>query len=185
VKVFYTGATQFEGSQQDPYLSTGGKISSSIIPNDVLSNIFGAISKFTVYQTPGSEYRVIAIYNDSAVQYSNLRVFGEWEPVNTEEIQFANLGIGYLLPTVTSCGDIVVEQLPNIYSKPYGAEIVDTAVSATVAYQLPPLGSSMYLGIILRRTLLPAAKVPLTAEQLQNGIAQPLDEKFNLTFLWD
>lgn len=44
MQLFYTGASSYLGTQNDPFQSLGGYISNSLVPNNQVNNIFGDLS---------------------------------------------------------------------------------------------------------------------------------------------
>ncbi len=63
MQIFYTGAKTYLGEQKESSASLGGLISSTEVPNGLLSNLFGTLSKFTIQQNK-PEFRAVVIKNN-------------------------------------------------------------------------------------------------------------------------
>lgn len=192
MQFFYTGATLFENPQLDPVKSLGGLISSTEIQNEQLGNIWGAISKYTIWNLSGkSEYRCIAIKNDGSTTLTGLKAFFEsTEDSDSEPFSelLAEFEIAYQVFTADSCGDLSVPQITSPYSRPYNVTFV-SAYEEGNALSLPNLVADGYLAIWLKRTIKSTAKDPLSSEDLlaiMNGtLVQDTIEEINLKLQWD
>ena len=193
MKLFYTGATKFLDAQPLPYKSLGGNISSSQIPNHLEGNLFDSISKYTIWNTKGMEYRAIGILNDGAATLTGLKVWVVWNSSedsdsNNIDSQYAEIGLGYQSPIADSCGDISIELLPTAQSRPYNTTLVETYTSQGAALTLPDIEPGMYLGLFISRRLLPVTKQPLSQDAMESIASGELElaplENFDLYFSW-
>lgn len=189
LKLYYTGASTFEGAQLDKDKSLGGLISSSEIPNGLIGNLFGDISPYAV-QLNKKEIRVFAIKNTALVTKSGLKAWISYpDNDDSESIQDDSLyEIGYGEVTADDCGDLTVEALTSIYATPYTVTF-QSAVGQANALSLPDLTAGSYLGIFIRRILNPDLQEPLSdddlLEILEGTIVQETQEDINLTFAWN
>lgn len=189
LKLYYTGASTFEGTQLDKDKSLGGLISSSEISNSLIGNLFGDISPYAV-QLNKKEIRVFVIKNTALVTKSGLKVWISYpDNDDSESIQDDSLyEIGYGEVTANDCGDLTVEALTSIYATPYTVTF-QSAVGQASALSLPDLTAGSYLGIFIRRILNPDLQQPLSdddlLEILEGTIVQETQEDINLTFAWN
>lgn len=152
VELYYTGANEFLGNQSDPSQSLGGFISCTLIPNDIVGNLFGTLSKSLIaldkFQT-----RVIAIKNNTGSDLTGLNAYFTL-PVDSEG-NFNNLAqyeIGYQQPQVDAeSGDLKVENLSNQFALPFMNTSFQVSNGVSQAISLPNLSNQEYLGIYIRR----------------------------------
>lgn len=168
IKLLYTGASEFDQPQIIPYKSLGGFISNSNIPNGSFNNLFDNISTYSIWNTQGKEYRVIAIKNEFLATLTGLKVWfeypndGESEPTNTNICEFR---IAYALPTADDCGDLLTEILPTTYSQPYTVTLVG-ATDEENALSLPDLESGDYICLFIERKISSATREALSTDDL-------------------
>ena len=189
MKIFYTGAPSFESVQKIPANSLGGYISSSEVPNALLSNVFDSITKLTISKNK-PEYRVLAIYNDSGATLTGLKAHFTY-PLSDDspatDIADAHFKIASATPQVDSCGDLFIDSIGSSNARPYGITFVE-ADGVLNALSLPDLAASSYLIIYLQRTLDADLQQPLSDEDLLAILNQTLvlstEEEIELTFSW-
>lgn len=189
LELYFTGASVFDQPQLDKDKSLGGFISSSLLPNAMIGNLFGDISPYGI-QINKKEIRVIAIKNNTLATMTNLKAWFHY-PLNddSESVQDDSLyEIGYGEILVTDCGDLMVEQLASIYATPYTVTF-SPAVSQSNALVLPDLTAGSYLGIYIRRILNPDLQQPLSDDELleilEGTIVPETQENINLHFAWN
>lgn len=187
LSIYYTGAAKFTASQNDASKSIGGYISSSIIPNGMLSNLFGDISAYTKSIANRSEYRAIAIKSTSAPTKSNLKAYFTYPQSNNADSNVCDYQIGYLSPQADQCGDLMTELLSSIYAQPYTVSF-SPAVGLANALQLPNLDNNNYLVLYIKRTLKTSFVEPLTIDQyvaiMNKTLVLDIQENISLTFDW-
>ena len=71
MKLFYTGAATFDAEQKEKDKSLGGFKASTLIPNDLLGNLFGDLSMYTLDEKL-RETRAIIFLNDSGATLDDL-----------------------------------------------------------------------------------------------------------------
>ncbi len=190
MKLYYTGAKKFSQPQLDPSLSLGGLISSSEIPNGLLSNLFGPLSRYTV-QNNKSEIRAFVIYNDDVAALTGLKAYFTYPQSDTSPATDTNdceFDIGFATVSSNNCGDLSIEKVSNIYATPYTVTLSSGAEGLANALDLPDIASGTYLGIFLRRKLLASAiAVKSDADLLaimNETLILPTEEDIQLTFVW-
>lgn len=187
LKLYYTGAIKFDKPQMDAIKSLGGYISASEIPNGLLGNMFGDLSRLTIQQGK-AEIRLIAIKNTAGVTKTVVKCWftypGGGTPTNDCEYE-----VGFVAPTADACGDLVTEKLTNPFATPYTIAMVANKIDEASALALPNLAANEYLIIAIRRKIKPSAQLPLSNTQLQQiqagTLVLPTIEDIQLTFAWN
>lgn len=195
MKLFYTGAVKFNDPQLDALKSLGGYISDSEIPNASLNNLFGDISKFGIWNRQQTEYRAIALYNDSGIAATNLKAIFQYptddesdsDADNSELI--ASFEIGSESAMTDECGDISsTHQIKVPTSQPYGVTFY-MADGLENALNMPDLANGQYIIIWLKRTIKSSAKNTLSDDDylaiLNNTLTLPTLEEVALRIIWD
>lgn len=190
MKIYYTGAKTYLGIQKDPSISLGGLISSTEIPNGLLSNLFGTLSRYTIQQGK-PEMRVVVVKNDEASLLAGLKAYFTYPnddqspSTDTNECTFL---IGYGAVSSNDCGDLSVESLSSIYSLPYTVTL-QSAVGVGEAIDLPNLDVDSYLGIFIKRVVKSSTQAVRSDTDLAAILAGTLvletQEDISLTFAWD
>jgi len=143
--IYYTGATREGETQPEASLSLGGYLSSSVIPNDVLGNLFSGLSR-NLLENKIRETRGIVLQNDSAQQATGIRL---WFVVDAES------KVEYRVAVVTlaedDCGRYM-ELLPNGNATPYTATF-NSANGEPNAINLPNMDSNAIIGLWIERAV--------------------------------
>jgi len=152
-----------------PLESLGYYPSITQIEDEVIGNLFPAISKYTI-QTNKPETRAIVLKNVGLTTITDLRLWFIYPsaPSGSDEFddQQAIFKVGYTALTTDACGDLI---FPNSITNPYGSPLGITFVEADAeenAISLPDIEAGMYLGIWIKRTLDPDLQLPLDSETL-------------------
>jgi hypothetical protein len=179
LEIYYTGASESGKIQQIASQSLGGFISSSLIPNDMLGNLFSDVSQLALEKKSRST-RVIAIRNISDTPLEGLKVYTE-----CDEGAVAGTTIGYEVPTIDGCPDICSEKLPKGDALPQRVEM-KSAEGNPNAYALPDIDSGNYLFIFVSRQIT-ASTPSYTSDELLDQRENPpaTSETTLLTFIWD
>lgn len=176
--LYYTGADQFNVPQNDPLKSLGGNISSSLIGNDVINNLFSDVSNFTT-QKNTSDTKCISIKNGGSAKIIGLKFYFNLpaDSIFTYEVAFVN-------STNDKCGNPYFEKLNNSEAVPYYATFVN-ALGQSNEVTIGDLDAGKYLGMFIRRKL----KAPNTGQDscvavdpLNNNL--PVVEKLEFNFNW-
>lgn len=113
MQIYYSGALNHKDSQRDPSLSLGGFESSSLVPNDVLNNIFPTITRDSINQKL-KETRMIVLHNPTNQPLLNVKIWTRCE-------KFTKVSLAAVLPYSLSEGVEVFEKIDNPHSSPYQA----------------------------------------------------------------
>lgn len=179
MEILYTNPLTTGGVQINPSKSIGGEVSASKVPNNFLSNIFSPITPLSL-QTVSKEFIMIAVKNESLVNYINLKIKFDLKGVDSMKIETA-----FVLPAVDKCGNPVFEKIPNPNSTPYNA--VFEEVEDGDEFEIGSLDAGKFLGIWLSRKLLPFDN---SCERLkvlweENKKDEVKKEEAKLIFSWD
>lgn len=148
--LFYTGADKANASQKDSKKSLGGFVSSSMIPNGLLNNVFGKLS-YIEMANPESQHRIIVLKNLAAdIPAGSLRIYTD-HPFGHK----AKITIGITEPMIdTISGEPFFETLPEPTALPYYTEF--TEYTLDVPYIHPQvLQNGQSIGLFLKRTITP------------------------------
>lgn len=140
MQFLYTGAATDGAEQLDPELSLGGFISSSVIPNDSLQNIFSEASYLSIQQKK-REIKMIVLKNDSTTQAANSITL-------TPTLNDSSIGkyrIAIVLPDDNGC----FEEVINSSVMPYYATFQDIVSETTI--DLPNIAADDYIGLWIIR----------------------------------
>jgi len=143
----YTGASDFLQEQNDPNQSLGGFISSSIVSNDVLDNLFSSLSNINLEDNLNN-YCLLAIKNEDTVnEKTNLRIYWDYQENN-----ISTLEISAVTPSIDSCNRYFFEKISNKNSKPLIASFVEAegVLNEVVIGNLQP---NQYIGIWFNRKI--------------------------------
>lgn len=176
MKFYYTGALHAEDAQVNPENSLGGFISSTIIPNDLLANLFTDISLFSLDKLP-RETKGVILENDSIDDLENVIVYFEYPTDALCKLEIA---------AVTLVDNNLMERLSNSKSLPYQATFHE-ANGLINAVNLGNLVAGAKIGIWLKRTFNTVVKktpTQLYADYVA-GTTELKEEKIKLCIDWN
>lgn len=183
VFLYYTGAEQFNFPQIDPLKSLGGNISSSLIANQSINNLFGSISNFSL-QKKTSDTKIIALKNSLNADLLNFKFYYTLDFNSQFDYEFA-----FVKPTQDGCGNLIFEKLNNSESSPYYASfITPDPKDFQNEVNLSSFEKNSYLGLFIRRkikqdSIQSSISNTCVAQDLSNIDSQI--EKLSLNFSWD
>ena len=146
MKILYTNALKSGDIQTDPLKSIGGYVSSSEIPNDILSNLFSEVTTNSL-QSRRRETILVAFKNESSIAV-NLKIQFLFEDVISSKMKIALIN-----PIEDNCGDLYFEKIPNSSSLPLYAEFEE--VKNEDEFEVGVIQSQKIIGMWLCRELLP------------------------------
>jgi len=182
LEIYHTGATEALKIQTSIDLSLGGFISTSLVPNDLLNNIFSEISMLGRQErTP--VIRVIAIKNVSGSTLVNFKV--HFDDIPTTDL-LSKFTLGWGVFTLDACNDLITEKIPNDRGIPHTVTLTE-AIAIGSAVTFGSLDNGLYAPLFVRREILASAIVPFTTDDLiaQETTPLPLEENLSLKFIWD
>lgn len=164
MKLYYTtvNSSSFDEPKQQikAKMSLGGGISSSIIPNTSLNNLFGDITNYSIANTKRNveEYIAIALKNELSTKAENIKIWVEYPEDESNVCSFEIAVVDF-----NASGQM--ETIPNNKSKPYYAEFTANNTSET-ALDCGDLGIGVKMGIWIKRII----DISKVAEQSNNRI---------------
>ncbi len=161
MKLYYTGADKFNAVQKDPSKSLGGFISSTIIPNSYIGNIFSEADIKSIKQKE-IEVKCIAVKNDSLATITAVKL-----EIVLDADSICNYKIGFSEAGTDDCGGKFFEQVINSQALPY--DVVFQDITSEEILSLPDIEVDSYLGIWLIKSYkeqqdistYPETKVPI------------------------
>lgn len=167
MKLYYTGASEFEGEQKDPASSLGGWISSTQIPNGLKSNMFGSLSEYTI-SNDFREVIGIALKNTTGAEIADITAYFTPDPDNAlakfkiAAVQVSGGG---------SCGWFI-ETIDSNKALPYNGTFYE-AEGQENAVSLGTLAADAFLGIwIMREIDQEAVAAQKTCDQLDSDYTE-------------
>lgn len=152
--LFYTGAIKTGQEQKNPALSLGGYISSSIVPNGLVDNLFPDIG-LSDLKNNQDQIKVIALQNITGTDLNNFQIY-----FSSDSNSFCKIQLGVVAPMLGGdCNCSYFETLQNQYCIPYYATFADYDVNAPFIYNqnfTQPFANGSYLGLFLKRSLISA-----------------------------
>lgn len=152
--LFYTGAIKTGQVQKNPALSLGGYISSSVIPNGIIDNLFPDIS-LSDLKNNQDQIKVIALQNVTGADLNDFTIYFSSDPAS-----FCKIQLGVVAPMFGGdCNCSYFESLDNQYALPYYATFADYDVNSWWSYSAnfsTPFVNGAYLGLFLKRSLISA-----------------------------
>lgn len=147
MKIYYTGADTYNSEQKDKDKSLGGYKSSTLIPNDILSNLFSEISMYTL-DNKLRETRGLIIHNDSGVDYTDLYIYFDKEVDSIGKFEVAAV---LLTPNVD--GEIFMEEIGNVRGTPFIGNFVEADTVTNQQLLANTFEDNSYIGLWIRRSI--------------------------------
>ena len=144
--LFYTGPDQPLGVQKSPEKSLGGFISSSIVPNSQLNNLYSTLTKSDV-DNNYSVIRILALTNITNSPITGITIYPVL-PVGS----YIDIQLAVVLPFLDSCSNPNFERLSSDTSLPYYADFQDYTQSSPLVYSTP-LAAGASLGLFILRKI--------------------------------
>lgn len=183
MQLLYTGASIYNQAQTKKEYSLGGFVSSTVIPNSQLGNLFSMVSK---YMIENDLFDIIAVVlkNDSLDKNYNINIWFEPPTGNHCDFEIAPVALSQ-----DSNGYYYMEQLSNNQSLPYNA-IFYSCNGQINAMDIGDLDSLEMMGLFIKR------KINVTNTNLlnddttlndnfNNGVVLSPKEDVVLKFLWN
>ena len=146
LKIYYTGADKAGSEQKDPKNSLGGYISSSLVPNNFIGNLYAAISQLSE-QELREDTKVIAIKNDTGADFTAFDVYIGTEDESKLQTEWQ---IGYMAAALDDCGDIYFEKLENAQSLPLNVTM-QNGLGVNNKLTLPNMVNATFIALYIQR----------------------------------
>ncbi len=176
MRLFYTNISTQEGGQTQPNLSLGGFISSTVVPNDTLQNLFADISCYSVAENR-EEYIALALRNETGAEATNVTLYFTYPVESQYSIEMAFVAFN-------ANGEI--ESVATPYTAPYNAEFnaADGIANALAIGNIPEDG---YVGIWFKKIIdKDAIMEQYSDENIEaNGTPVEADERIVLSIIYN
>jgi len=181
MKFFYTNSRCFNDTQPKPLLSLGGFISSTPIPNSLVGNLFGDISSFKIDKKDEFDTIGIVLLNDEGVNVTDILLHFDFETDAFTKIEVA----APIQIDDDGDGNLSMEKIVNSHSLPFIGNFVE-ANGVINQINIGNLLAGEFLGLWLKRTLLPNIKDNFTSENLDTNFGTPpvTQENVKLQLNW-
>ena len=158
IQLLYTNSEVFNSEQPNASTSLGGNVSSSIVPNDFLGNVFSDISNLS--KQSGRKETILIAFSNDAVAITDLKVkfLLPTNPSIDIRVAFAN-------PTYNDCGEPIFEKIANSSALPYSATF--TPVVNNTELTVGAVDANKTIGMWLTRTVNTTNSAPLSCEELE------------------
>lgn len=168
IRFYYTNSQDPNQPQTEPNKSLGGYVSSTPVPNDRSSALFGLVSSYDINQG-GERIIAIAANNESQSTLNNL-TFSFDNKSSFAKFQFA------LVEVV----DDAMEQIAHADSMPFVGDFIEVLENTTLAPQavVSELLPNQKIGIWVKRVMEPQ-------DLASCGDISDTTEAFDLIFAWD
>lgn len=160
MKLYYTGAEEYNAAQSDPDKSLGGFLSSTQTPNDLMNNLFGDISKYTIDKKL-REAKALILKNDTGSAVTNLNFYFDI-PSDT----YCKFEIAAVTITPDADGNVFMENITSFRGTPFSGNFTEADGVANQVLLSASLADGGYLGLWLRRTIKDDVKDNFSCDQL-------------------
>ena len=174
MKLYYTVISKPEDPQTRPDLSLGGFKSSTIVPNNKLSNLFGDISSYSVRENQ-YEYIALALVNDSAIDITDITVYFEYPTDRQKDLEMAFVNFN---------ASEEMEFIPNPYSQPYVAAF-NAADGVVNAINIGGLLAGAKIGIWFKRIINTANVSDAYSNASLEANGNPVEANEEITLVMD
>lgn len=176
---YYTNSPEANQPQPVASKSIGGFVSSSVVPNDVLNEVFSGISMNT---EDNKQYRLLALRNTMQTTAENLML-----KFFLNEDAISSFEVALVAPATDKCGDFVFEQIASQYSKPFTGDFTPIADGSVLS--AGDLEAGQVLGIWLCREFKvennPAKSCEELCEDYDNQVVVEKEDELQLDVCWD
>ena len=176
MQLFYTGADFFQASQINIDKSLGGFLSSTVIPNDLVNNLFSDISRLG--QERGyTETKGIVLKNTTSSNVSMIELYQTYPTNCLVKLEWA---------AVTLVGGQQMEKIGSMRSTPYIGTFYEPNGIANRIMLSSSLSVGSAIGLWVRRKIIsPPAIDSIPADQLESYVASLNNkETIDITLSW-
>ena len=148
MKLYYTTTAGQDQVQSNPEISLGGYRSSSLVPNNLIDNLFGGITQFLLSRDSQEEYIGLILENELSQSVYSIRLWFIYP-----ESCYSKFLIAAVDLVVDSQGVLRMENIPNRYSKPLYATFFESDGEGN-AVDLGDMISGEMVGLWISRQLI-------------------------------
>ena len=182
MRFYYTNSPTYDTPQTEAKLSLGGFLSSSLIQNDLINNLFSSISELS-RQSLRREAILIALKNTYTEVIQDVTL--EFK-VDDFDALVSEFSIAFIVSKTDSCGNVYFDRIDNSQALPF----VDLEVISDLnkSFSLGDFAVDQVIGIWLIRNIIKANVAPLTNAELEDNynddITPATQENFSLELSW-
>jgi hypothetical protein len=182
MQLLYTGASTYNTAQKKKEYSLGGFISSTVVPNAQLGNLFSLVSKYAI-ENDSFEVIALALKNDSLDKYYSVNIWFELPTGN-----YCDFEIAVVTLSQDTNDYYYMETLINNQSLPYNATFYSCNGQAN-AIDIGDLDSSGMVGLFIKRKINTTNTALLNDnttlnDNYNNGVVLSQKEDVALKFSW-
>lgn len=177
IKLYYTGANQYGRIQNNPELSLGGFMSSTVVPNQTVGNLFSEVSEKSLREER-VELKAIFIKNELPIPISNLTICCIKSELSACNFQFS---------AVASTDQKSMERIQSSVENPYYADFFEANGVENAETLTEELLSGNILGLWIKRIILPKTTPPQDEQEYALWIAELQNqvEEVEIQISWD
>lgn len=175
MRLYYTIISIEENPQTRPDLSLGGFKSSTVVPNNSLSNLFSDISCYSISEDQ-NEYIAIALVNEEASPVTGITLYFDYPDGVQKNIEMAFVNFN---------ASEEMEIIPNPYATPYNAEF-SSADGVANAISIGDLAAGAKIGVWFKKIILKSVVEDLYSNDSldENGNPEEANEDIPLVINW-
>ena len=147
MRLYYTVPSVAEAAQPTPSMSLGGFKSSTPLQNAQFGNMFDGITAVTINNFNQNQYVGLVLKNETGADITNAKLWFVF-PTGC----YSKLKVAAVDMVAGSNGDLQMEQIMNIFSKPINGDFYEADVDNKV--DLGDLTDGEQIGIWIERSLL-------------------------------
>lgn len=143
MKLYYSTIEETDAEQKQPRFSLGGFISSTVVPNNSIENLFGDITPYTI-RNNRDEYIAVMLKNTTGSTATGVTIWFEYPTIQRYKL---------LIAAVTPNANGEIEHIDNQYSQPYNATFYE-ADGVGNAVNIGDINDGDFVGLWIKRELL-------------------------------
>jgi len=187
MRLFYSGASNYEASQFDVNKSLGNYISSDEVPNDRVGATFRSVSEL-VKSRDDKQVFMLILKNTTGSDVTDVTIYYDYEQDGeSNNISKYVLEVAFVAPTTDSDGNPVYEKIMSSNSLPLVGDFNEYDGIAN-QIDIGGLTANETVGIWFKATLNNANNQPLTDQELYDNftnnvaLAESQDIDFVITY---
>ena len=182
MKLYYSGASNFEDSQFDINKSLGNYISSDELPNDRLGATFRSVTSLVKTRNDKQVFMLI-LKNTTGSTATDVTIYSIYpQDGELNDIGKYKLELAFVSPTTDSDGNPVFEKISSPNSLPLTGTFAEYNRVGN-AVNIGNINDGDSIGIWFKATLIPANNAALTDQQLYdnytNSVSLETEEEIN------
>ena len=187
MKLYYSGASNFEDSQFDINKALGNYISSDELPNDRLGATFRSVTSLVKSRNDKQVFMLI-LKNTTGSAVTNVTIFTTYpQDGESNDIGKYKVELAFVTPTTDGDGNPVFEKIASSNSLPLTGSFAEYNRTAN-EIDIGSINDGDSVGIWFKATLVPANNVVLTDQQLYdnftNAVTLDTEEEISMSITY-